>query len=178
MIYETKRLIVRKPLLKDGESLHKMLHDPEILKYNCMVPTTLEIVKENLLKPSDIYEQYVIELKERHTVIGVVDLGPDTLRHGVNSKTISYYLDTDFTNQGYMSEALRGAIEYCFIVRGFDLLSARVFSPNVKSNRLLKHLGFTLEGTLFHAVKAYQNIIYDDNLYRMTKEEYLAIKNK
>ncbi|MBN2268929.1 MAG: GNAT family N-acetyltransferase [Acholeplasmataceae bacterium] len=176
MIYETKRLIVRKATTHDCQVIYAMLHDPVILKYNCLNPPSQDEVIEYILKSKDNDIQFVIEHKETHQVIGEINFERDTLRHGVDSILLSYHLDTKFVGKGYMSEALRGALNYGFNIRHAAIISARVFTLNERSNQLLKHLGFTLEGTLRHAVKAYQNIIYDDNLYSMTKEEHRRIK--
>jgi len=178
MIYETERLIVRKANISDRDSLYLMRIDPVILKYNCINPPKIDEFSAFIEKTKTDFEHYVIEHKESHQVIGEIDFSPDSLRYGVNSIMLSYHLNTAFVGKGYMSEALRKAIEYCFEVRHSDIISARVFTPNKQSNQLLQRLGFRLEGTLIHAVKAYQDVIYDDNLYSMTQDEYKSRLNK
>lgn len=176
LLFETKRLYIRKATLQDRDEMYEMLHDPVILKYNCITPPTHQEVETYIEKTSQDDKRYVMEHKDSHQVIGEVHLSPDSLRYDANSVLFSYHLNTQYVGKGYMSEALRGLIDYCFQVRKVDLISARVFTPNIRSNELLKRLGFTLEGTLRHAVKAYQDIIYDDNLYSLTKEDYLDKK--
>ncbi|HAK05200.1 MAG TPA: hypothetical protein DCM23_00650 [Firmicutes bacterium] len=173
MIYETKRLIIRKAVQGDLQAVHAVANDPNVLKFNCYEPGTIEDTIRYIQKTAEDERRYVIEHKELHYVIGEINFEHDSLRYGVNSVLLSYQLETSFTGKGYMSETLRGALKYCFDVRNAEMVVARVFADNERSNRLLKHLGFTLEGTLKHAVKGYGNVIHDDNLYCMMKEEYL-----
>ncbi len=173
MIYETKRLIMRKARKEDNLSIYKMLHDPIILKYNCINSPTEEEVNTYIEKTRNDHIHYVIEHKENKEVIGEINLEPDSLRYGIHSIQLSYHLDTKYVGHGYMSEALQGALSYGFNVLHATMFSARVFTANERSNNLLKRLGFKLEGTLRHAVKAYQDVIYDDNLYSMTLEDYV-----
>jgi ribosomal-protein-alanine N-acetyltransferase len=172
MLLETERLIIRKPNEDDATDIARMSHDEVILKYNCIEPMSEEQVKEKLKRENSHEDTYVIEHKLEHKVIGEIGLSPDYLRYGVNSVTISYHLDTSYTGKGYMTEAVIRVLRYCFEEKKCDCVTARVFTPNERSNNMVKKLGFTLEGTLRKAVKAYKDVIYDDNLYNMTKEEF------
>ena len=67
-----------------------------------------------------------------------------------------------------MYEALHTIIQE--LLKENDIISARVFVGNDASKKLLEKLGFTHEGTLRHAVKGYQDIIFDDQLFSITKE--------
>jgi ribosomal-protein-alanine N-acetyltransferase len=173
MIYETKRLIIRKARREDSHFIYEMLQDPVILKYNCISSPTEDEVITYIEKTKNDIIHYVIEHKETHQVIGEINFEPDSLRYGVDSIQLSYHLDTDYVGKGYMKEALNGALAYGFNHLHVKMFTARVFTENERSNNLLLHLGFKLEGTLRHAVKAYQDIIYDDNLYSITVEEYV-----
>ena len=174
MIYETERLIIRKARMEDNLFLYKMLHDPIILKYNCIKSPTEEEVNTFIEKTKTDHIHYVIETKDKNEVIGEINFEPDSLRYGIHSIQLSYHLDTKHVGKGYMSEALQGALSYGFNILHATMFSARVFTANERSNNLLKRLGFKLEGTLRHAVKAYKDIIYDDNLYSMTLEDYVC----
>ena len=174
IMLETKRLILRKAEVADADDLLEINHDEVVLKYNCISPMTKEEMIENIQK-DETNHRLAIELKEIHKIIGNIDIERDSLRYGVRCSMISYELNTLYTGKGYMSEAIKEVLRYLFDDVKVDLVSARVFTPNEKSNRLLQKLGFTLEGTLKHAVKAYKDIIYDDNLYCLTKDEYYRL---
>ena len=70
-----------------------------------------------------------------------------------------------------MKEALRAFINYLFDTEDIELISARAFEPNLVSCALLKSLGFTHEGTLRHAVRSGEGIVYNDCLYSIKRDE-------
>jgi ribosomal-protein-alanine N-acetyltransferase len=175
MLLETERLIIRKANEDDVDDLVEMLNDEVILKYNCIEPMNREKAIEYVKETKDDERDYVVEHKLDQKVIGSISLESDTLRYGVSSICLSYHLNTLYTGKGYMSEAVKRILKYCFEEKNYYSVTARVFTPNVISNNMVRRLGFTLEGTLKHAVKAYKDVIYDDNLYSLTKSEYEQI---
>ena len=90
----------------------------------------------------------------------------------MNSLTISYYLGEEYASKGYMTEALREIIRFTFEDRKAEVLSVRVFKENIASRRLVEKLGFVYEGCIRKCVKAYGDIVYDDMIYSILKEEY------
>ena len=91
---------------------------------------------------------------------------------------LDYWLGQEFARQGYMSEALEGVLEYLFRRRKLRLVSARVFTQNIASLTLLERLGFTREGTLRQAVRAWGDVVYDDALFSMLREDYQLSRKK
>lgn len=165
---ETKRLIIRKPELKDAKELNKIHNSEFVLKYNCMKPTDVTEMEKSIADYQEINNSwFVLEHKQTHQVIGAIFLGEDELRYQVNSKMLSYYLDETFAHQGYMKEALQTILNYCINTLGLSIISARVFSENTASWKLLEKLGFTCEGELKQAVRGYNNIVYCDRLYAL-----------
>lgn len=162
---ETKRLIIRRGCISDVFDVMKFRNSAFVLKYNAM-----DIFNHNQLA-RELELSWVMELKDTHQVIGVLDASEDSLRYRVKSKSISYYMNEDFTQQGYMSEALIAFIRMLF-QNGCELISARVLKGNVASERLLKKLHFVHEGTLRYAVKGFQDIIYNDSLFSITQTEF------
>ena len=71
-----------------------------------------------------------------------------------------------------MTEARRSLLPYAFEVLQVEVVSARVFSGNRGSERVLEKLGFVKEGTLRRAVKGYGGIIYDDVVFSLLREEW------
>lgn len=171
----TKRLRLRQLQASDGEPLLAMQNDEEILRYNVMAAMTQEKMSRWIEEHQKEDTSLVVERSDTEQVIGMIHLEQDQLRHRANSLCVSYYLKTNQVGQGFMYEALVAILYDCFERRGLDLVSARVFAPNERSHRLLKRLGFVREGILKQAVRAYRDILYDDYLYRMTKEEFRLI---
>lgn len=172
---ETNRLMIRHYYENDYQDAYEMLNDEEILKYNCLEKQTLDEVKFICKRFVDNQNEWVIVLKETGKVIGLISMNHDILRYGVNSMNLSYQLNTLYTRNGYMNEALRKLIYYYFDEVKLECISARVLGPNERSINLLLKLGFKYEGTLRHAIRAYKGIIYDDNLYSIIKKEFLGV---
>lgn len=173
---ETERLILRGAQPGDEEDLLEIRNSEFVLKYNCMKKITLEQLQEQVLKDMESKDTYCVVLKETDKVIGRVDIDPDTLRYGVNALCISYYLGEQYASKGYMTEALRETIRYVFEERMVDVLSVRAFRSNEASIRLIEKLGFVHEGCIRRGVKGYQDIIYDDMIFSILREEYMQSK--
>ncbi len=173
---ETERLILRGARPGDEEEMLELRNSEYVLKYNCMPKVTLEVLQEQVTKDMESGDAFYIELKENQKVIGKIDLEADSLRHRVNSLCVSYYLGEEYSSKGYMTEALREMLRYVFEERQAEVLSVRVFKENIASRRLAEKLGFINEGCIRRCVKAYQDVIYDDMIYSILKEEYEARK--
>lgn len=163
---ETERLILRNGKQEDIHHFLGIRNSAFVLKYNAM-----EICDEEQLF-KEISDNFVLERKNDHKIIGFIGIEKDMLRYGVTSACISYYLDEKEAKHGYMSEALKSMLSYLF-EQGIEIVGARVFVGNDASVSLLKKLGFTHEGTLRHAVQGYGGIIYDDQLFSLLKEEWI-----
>ena len=161
---ETNRLILRKGNMNDVDDVFEFRNSDFVLKYNCL----------NIASKQDIFREIsnslVLYEKQMNKVIGIISIHEDELRYGVKSMCISYYMNEIYTRKHYMFEALISLVEELFKC-GCDVVSARVFAPNIASIGLLKKLGFSHEGTLKYAVKGYQDIIYDDCLFSKIREK-------
>ncbi len=173
---ETERLLLRGSQLGDEEDLFEIRNSEFVLKYNCMKKITLEQLQDQVKKDMESKDTFCIVQKESGKVIGKVDIDQDSLRYGVNALGISYYLGEQYTSKGFMTEALREIIRYAFEERFVEVLSVRVFRDNRASRRLVEKLGFVNDGCIRRCVKGYQDIIYDDMIYSMLREEYEANK--
>lgn len=175
MYLETQRLILRGAALADADFYFRLWNDPFVLKYNGVAPLNRERsllrVKQDMESDKALY----ILRKDENTPMGLICLDEDDLRYGVNSLSLSYELLEPFANHGYMTEALRTAVQYAFSTLHADILTARVFSENYASRRVLKKLGFTHEGTLRRAIRAHGGVVYDDMLFSLFKEEYTGM---
>lgn len=171
---ETTRLILRKPSQSDVDSIFTMRESEYVRKYNAMDSKTKEELLEGFKKQDENSNVFYMEEKESGRVIGAVFVEPDSLRYGVKSACLSYYLEENSSGKGFMTEALRTVIKYLFLEKNTDVVSARVFSENTASQSLLKKLGFIHEGTLRHCVCGHKDIIYDDMVFSILKTEFLG----
>lgn len=162
---ESNRLYLRNAKDSDLDELWELLNLDSTLQYNCMEKVSKQEVMTYIHNCQLKQQEFFLEHKQSGRLVGVISLERDSLRYGVRSLNISYYLHPNYMRQGLMSEAMREVIVYLFEVVNLDCITARVFTPNVASNALMRSLGFELEGTLKHAVRGYKGIVYDDNLY-------------
>jgi len=79
------------------------------------------------------------EIAGRCTFSGIV-------RGPFQAAYLGYSLDRDAQGHGYMGEALRAAIDYCFHSLNLHRIMANYMPTNERSGRLLRKLGFVPEG--------------------------------
>lgn len=172
MKLETKRLILRKPELKDVDDYMDFVNTEFVNRYNAMTPVTREKAESRFTEVQDDLSTIAMELKETGKVIGMIYTDEDSLRFGVASKEFSYFLREEEAQKGYMKEALTALIDYFFREEKQDCVAARCFVPNIASQRLLESLGFHRDGVVRKCVRGYKDIVFDDCLYSLMREDW------
>lgn len=165
MYLETERLILRRPKARDVDDYMGFRNSEFVLRYNAMTPKTREETLRQFTEEKPEWDTYVMELKETGRIIGVVFTEEDSLRWGVASKELSYFLDEAYCRRGYMKEALAAVIRHLFDTEKLECVAARAFAPNTASRKLLESLGFHQDGLIPRCVKGYGDVIFDDCLY-------------
>ncbi|RLL42161.1 N-acetyltransferase [Oceanobacillus piezotolerans] len=61
---------------------------------------------------------------------------------------IGYWIDTRYSGQGYMVEAIEGLTVFAFYALGANRIEIRCDTKNTKSRKIPERLGYTLEGVL------------------------------
>ena len=89
---------------------------------------------------------------------------------------LGYVLGRHFWRQGLMHEAIASVCEHAFTAMSVRRIEAEVDPGNVASNRLLRRVGFTLEGTLRQRWVA-KGVAYDTNFYGCLAEDWRRGKN-
>lgn len=172
MHLETERMILRSPVAGDVDDYMAFCNSEFVMRYNAMTPRTREQVYAQFAQPDREGDAVVMEHKQSGKVIGAIFLEADSLRYGVASKELSYFMNEAYSRQGYMKEALRALIAYLFTTEELECVAARVFSPNTASRRLLVSLGFHQDGLIPRCVKGYGDIIFDDTLHSVFRGEF------
>jgi len=135
-----------------------------------MTPTTREKVLKCFSDRRE--ESLVLEHKESGRVIGQISMDDDSLRYGVASKELSYWLGEEYSRQGYMKEALSALIAQLFAQENLECVAARCFAPNAASLALLRALGFRQDGYIPRCVKGYGDRIFDDTLHSLFRKDF------
>lgn len=98
----------------------------------------------------DTQEEKAIKLfiflrKSRTPLIGTLNFS--NLTRGVfQNCTVGYSLGERYQGQGYMNEALKTGLRYVFTDLKFHRVGANYMPHNQRSGRLLKRIGFTVNG--------------------------------
>jgi [ribosomal protein S5]-alanine N-acetyltransferase len=78
-------------------------------------------------------------------VVGAVNF-TNIVRGPFQACMLGYSIDGELEGQGYMSEAVRAGLGYAFATLKLHRVMANHIPENVRSARLLKKLGFAVEG--------------------------------
>lgn len=167
---ETQRLVIRAIKQDEIPRLYELNYSPFVKAFNAFEPLTLEEFKEKNKAANP--ENYYLILKEDNQLIGEISVHPDYVRYQVNAIAVSYWLGEAFTHQGYMTEALKQMIQDLFENKGYEIITARVFSENLASLNLLTRLGFQQEAYLKSAVKNTEGRVFDDIFFVLFKEDW------
>ena len=171
----TPRLFLRFPRQEDTDEYMSFCHTEFVLKYNAMTVSTRDGVEAMLMRSA--MEENMLVMEERSTgrLLGAVFFNDDSLPYGVASRELSYFLREEVAGQGYMTEALSAVIRHLFAAEPeLECISARSFEPNIASRKLLEKLGFRHEGTIRRCVRGYGDIVYDDTLYSLLRQDYVG----
>ena len=165
MYLETERLILRAPQEQDAQDYMEFCNSEFVLRYNAMTPKNTEQVLHKLLQKQD--DCLFIVLKDSGKVIGEICIEDDSIRWGIASRELSYFISEAYSRKGYMKEALRVVIDYLFETEKLECVAARVFAQNIASLALLQSLGFHQDGYIPRCVKGYGDVIFDDTLHSL-----------
>ncbi len=176
---ETERLILRKMIFEDTESILLIYGDNEVAKHEDMSPLkTLEEAKSMIQSFSERLDRlkgifWGIVRKKDDILIGTCGyhcwFNPPHLRG-----RIGYDLWRECWGQGLMTEALRVVITYGFKKMGLNRIEALVGSKNYRSINLLNKLGFQQEGILRE--HCYWNGDFQDEIcFSLLKREWKDI---
>jgi len=170
MYLETKRLILRSPQPQDVDAYMQFCNSDFVLRYNAMTPRSRERVLAQYSEPDDA--TLLLVTREQGSVIGQICIEEDSLRYGVASRELSYFMWEKYARQGYMKEALSAVIAYLFEKEDLVCVSARAFADNAASLALLASLGFTCNGRIPQCVKGYADVVHDDMLHTLLRGQF------
>ncbi len=178
LLFCTERLLIREYHKKDIDSFLQVVRQPELYHTTYGIPReyTKRRAKQwlrfihNNIRYMLSYE-FGMFLKENEQYIGNVGLINVSKDH--NHADISYYIDTNYRNRGYTTEAAREMLRFGFEVMGFEKISGLCMSINTPSRRVMEKIGMQFEGTLRKDLLK-DGIYYDMDHLSILKEEYFT----
>ena len=152
---EGNRIYLRTCKPGDGQMVHNALvaSKEELKKWMpwAQQTQTVEETEENLRRAQAQFilrediRLYVMK-KEDNTFLG--STGLHRINWDTRSFEIGYWMDSRYTKQGYMTEAVEILTTFAFNELQANRVEIRCDSSNVNSKRIPERLGFTLEGIL------------------------------
>ena len=153
--YQTQRLYLKvlKPIhakkvleyyTKNAEFLREW--DPKREEYFYTIPFQKQILKDDLndFKNGSLVKFWLIK-KDTKTIIGNVCFS-NIIMGNFKSCFMSYKLDEDEINKGYISEAITKAVDVMFNDFGIHRVEVNIIPRNVRSLKIMQKLHFEEEG--------------------------------
>lgn len=150
-ILETERLILRRLVPEDLDSLFALYRDPEIRRHFPDGTLTYEETKEELewfLEGHPEHPElglWATILRESGAFIGRCGLLPWTIE-GRDEVEVAYLIDKRYWGRGLGSEAARGVLEHGFGVLGLERLVCLIEPGNDASIKVAERIGMRFEG--------------------------------
>jgi [ribosomal protein S5]-alanine N-acetyltransferase len=172
---ETVRLLLREIKDEDTEVLYDYFSQDVVTQYFGMNTfTQLDEAKMLIQRFRETSEQnrgyrWGIVLKETNTFIGTIGFHTYIPTH--KRAEVGYELHPTYWNKGYMTEALKAVLTFCFEKLNLQRIGAIVFQENMPSNTILQKMQFTREGLLRDYI-VQNNVSYDGIVYSILKEEW------
>lgn len=175
---EGKRIILRPLISTDAESLFLLVDRSrkELGKWLPWVKENTEVIhtKEFIRHTAKVRRDgetlsFGIFLKFPETIIGTIDAR--RLKTGIAE--IGYWLGTEFTDKGFVSEATTLLGDFLFKNIPIHKIEIRCEPKNLKSRAIPRRLGFKKEGQLRNAACGHEPGIYRDLIvYGMLNDEW------
>lgn len=150
IILATERLTLRFFTPHDAEAHYAIYADPRVARYGSRPAwTDIEQARENIAHTMEGYAnasalRFAIDLAATGEMIGNASL------HAFHSQNrrceLGYALGTSHWGKGYVTEALRAALDYGFDMLDLNRVEADIDPRNEASARVLERLGFRKEG--------------------------------
>ena len=122
----------------------------------------------NMVQPG----MFAIELKENGKCIGAIDIRP-VPEH--EKSGFGYVLNRNYWERGYMTEALRAILAFCFDTLELNKVESNHFVGNEGSGRVMEKCGMVKEGLLKQALKI-KGVFRDTVHYGITKADWELLK--
>ena len=179
--FVTERLLIREYKRSDLDAYVRVVSQPEIYATTYGIPRdytrmmgriNLKFIKRNRLLGTAL--EYAVLIRENNRYIG--NVGLINISHDHNRADISYFIDRDYMNRGYATEAAAAMIQFGFEGLGYNKISGVCMSVNPASRRVMEKLGMTYEGTLREELYK-DGIYYNIDRLSMLRKEYFTICN-
>ncbi len=151
-----------------------MFSDEKVIKFYNLLPLKDE---QEAQKSIDWFQnrfkdklgiRWGIAIKGQQNIIGTVGFNNFAKRHRAN---IGYDLQTEYWNNGYVTEALKEVVSFGFKQLEINRIEAEVMQGNIISEKVLEKLNFKNEGVLREWM-FWNEKHYDMTMFSLLKTDY------
>jgi ribosomal-protein-alanine N-acetyltransferase len=174
---ETERLVLRPFYEDDLKDFYEYARVPGVGEMaGWPHHESIEVSKRVLNSFIEEKEVFALQHKETGKIIGSLGLhyswaNDDPKYASMVSKEIGYVLSRDYWGQGFMPEAVKAVIAFCFKDLGCEILTCGHFSTNGQSKRVIEKCGFKFEKQgVFHSKQLGED--YEDMKYVLLRSDW------
>lgn len=145
----TERLLLRRSLPEDAETIAAYRRDPEVHRYQGWDRTDAEAIRAEIEQMAGRapgspggWVQFTVEDRGSGRLVGDVGLCPAEGEPGVIK--IGYTTAPAFQGRGYATEAVGALVAYAFKTLGADVVRAYASAENLPSIRVAEKVGMRL----------------------------------
>ncbi len=159
IILKTERLILRPYEASDAEAIYGVVSRWEIAETTVSIPHPyprqnvdwwINFLKDSMEK-GNAYEFGIFKRDEPHVYLGNCGFVSISKQH--NNGELDYFINPDYWNQGYGTEACRRLVEFGFRELGLERIYGRCMTKNEGSRRIMEKAGLKYEGLAKHEIK-------------------------
>lgn len=159
--------------------LHKLFSDENVTRFYNLLPFQNE---QEAQKHIDWFQnrfkdklgiRWGIAIKGQQNIIGTIGFNNFSKRHRAN---IGYDLQTEYWNNGFITEALKAVINFGFNQLEINRIEAEVMQGNIISEKVLNKLNFKNEGVLREWM-LWNEKHYDMTMFSLLKSEFIETTN-
>lgn len=179
---ETERLILRKWLVTDAESLYEYAKDPDVGTIagwppHRSVEESREIIKD-VFNGKECYA--ICEKSDPSKAIGAIELklnGHTDMTERDDECELGYWIGKPFWGRGYVPEAAEALLERGFDELGMQTVWCGYYDGNQKSKRVQEKLGFVYHHTCQDVPVDLLNEIRVGHTNVMTREQWRQFRS-
>lgn len=172
--FETERLIIRPWTMNDAEAMYNYAKSDVVGPMAGWKPhTSIEETKAILELFIKENETWALVSKENNKIIGSIGLHHKERLQTKSEYEIGYVLEEQSWGQGIIVEACKKILEYAFVTKKIDRITIAHFPFNTQSKRVIEKLKFKYQTRIEKNWKRYDGVVLDEELYLLTRQEYL-----
>lgn len=169
--------VLRKPRASDRDEFLEFVRRSRRLHRNWATPPSDSAAFARFLRRSKSENVITFLVCERTTgrIAGVVSVS-EIVRGNFQSAYLGYYGHAEFAGRGLMTEAVALVLRHVFTRAGLHRVEANIQPENARSIRLVRRLGFRLEGFSPRYLKV-SGRWKDHERWAITREDWRARAN-